>query len=45
MFRVNVKQLMALALLSLSEPVAGFHLLVMEFDDDDNDLLNSLEKT
>ena len=44
-FRLNVKNLIALGFLPLSDVVTGFDLMAAEFDDDGDDLLDSFEKT
>ncbi|CAF2981208.1 unnamed protein product [Rotaria socialis] len=44
-FRLNVKMLIGLAYLPLSDVITGFDLVAGEFDDDADDLLDYFEKT
>ena len=44
-FRLNVKKLIALAFLPLSDVVAGFDLVAAVFDDDADDFIDYFEKT
>ncbi|CAF2872592.1 unnamed protein product [Rotaria sp. Silwood2] len=44
-FRLNVKILIGLAFLPLSDVITGFDLVAGEFDDDADDLLDYFEKT
>ncbi|CAF4202281.1 unnamed protein product [Rotaria magnacalcarata] len=44
-FRLNVKQLIALAFAPLDQIITGFDLICDQFDDDADDLLEHFEKT
>ena len=44
-FRFNVKKLIALAFLPLSDVVTGFDLVAAVFDDDADDFIDYFEKT
>ena len=44
-FRLNVKKLIALAFLPLSDVVTGFDLVAAVFDDDAGDFIDYFEKT
>ena len=44
-FRLNVKKLIALAFLPVSDVVTGFDLVAAEFDDNADDFLDYFEKT
>jgi len=44
-FRLNVKKLIALAFVPLGDIITGYELIVEQFDDDADDLLDYFEKT
>ena len=44
-FRLNVKKLIALAFVPLGDIIIGYELIVEQFDDDADDLLDYFEKT
>ena len=44
-FRLNVKKLIVLAFVPLGDIIIGYELIVEQFDDDADDLLDYFEKT